>query len=604
MGCRDPIRDRHAHGTHGRRQLRRVQPDGGSLLSGSDDDTVRLWDIELRQEVAAFSGHAANVNSVAFSPDGRILASGSDDATVRLWDAGVGRAMATLTGHTGGVNSVAFSPDGRALATGGDDHTVMLWDVASARDTATLTGHNGRVIMVAFSQDGGGLVSGRSTGGWRDGDLAEDAIRRWDAVSRRQVGSFGGAVTQMRWLGFSPDGATLAAAGSEGDIAIWDAATWQPAATLPGQAGPFAFTPNGATLATSGSDGVTLWDTTSWRQTGPITERATSLAFSADGAFLAISGDVVTLWNVASGQRAATLAAQAKGSYQVAFSPDGAVLASGGRDYTIWLWDAERALELGRTLGPDVPLWADFARLPGHTSDITTMTFSPDSRLLASGGRDGMTRLWDIATREQVAALRDDGRVYAVAFSPDGRTIATDGLGSSAKLWDVASGEQIAAFGEHFHFQYTMAYSPDGTLLANGLFGVFLWGVDNPPEVPTAVDPRAKAGSTWAQVKGAALTPGQTAFLPNYPNPFNPETWIPFDLRAAAKVSISIHDAEGRLVRGLELGERPAGAYRTRDRAAYWDGRNEQGELVSSGVYFAEMIVGGRRSARRIALRK
>ena len=98
--------------------------------------------------------------------------------------------------------------------------------------------------------------------------------------------------------------------------------------------------------------------------------------------------------------------------------------------------------------------------------------------------------------------------------------------------------------------------------------------------------------------------PTDTAFLPNYPNPFNPETWIPFELRNHAKVTISIHDAAGRIVRVLDLGERPAGPYVTRDRAAHWDGRNEQGESVSSGAYFVELVAGDYRATRRISLRK
>jgi hypothetical protein len=110
--------------------------------------------------------------------------------------------------------------------------------------------------------------------------------------------------------------------------------------------------------------------------------------------------------------------------------------------------------------------------------------------------------------------------------------------------------------------------------------------------------------ATWAQVKHAARTPTETAFLPNFPNPFNPETWIPFDLHDDAQVTISIRGADGSIVRSLDLGEHPAGTYRTRDRAAHWDGRNQHGEIVSSGVYFAELRAGDFRSTRRIAVRK
>ena len=150
-----------------------------------------------------------------------------------------------------------------------------------------------------------------------------------------------------------------------------------------------------------------------------------------------------------------------------------------------------------------------------------------------------------------------------------------------------------------------MAFAPDGKLLATGSDGVVLWQVDESPGVtPTAVEPRGKAGATWARVKRDGRAPAETTFLPNYPNPFNPETWIPFDLRSSASVALTIHDSQGRVVRSLNLAERPAGTYRTRDRAAHWDGRNEHGETVSSGVYFVEMTVGDRRIMRRIALRK
>ena len=84
----------------------------------------------------------------------------------------------------------------------------------------------------------------------------------------------------------------------------------------------------------------------------------------------------------------------------------------------------------------------------------------------------------------------------------------------------------------------------------------------------------------------AALTPAETALLPNYPNPFNPETWIPYHLSNDADVQISIYDTKGVLVRRLELGQQIAGYYTNRTKAAYWDGKNEFGELAASGMYF------------------
>ena len=103
-------------------------PDGKKLASGSDDKTVRLWEVETGKQLATLTGHSDSVWSVAFSPDGKKLASGSRDQTVRLWEVETGKQLATLTGHSSDVLSVAFSPDGKKLASGSWDQTVRLWD--------------------------------------------------------------------------------------------------------------------------------------------------------------------------------------------------------------------------------------------------------------------------------------------------------------------------------------------------------------------------------------------------------------------------------------------------------------------------------------------
>ena len=90
----------------------------------------------------------------------------------------------------------------------------------------------------------------------------------------------------------------------------------------------------------------------------------------------------------------------------------------------------------------------------------------------------------------------------------------------------------------------------------------------------------------------SALTPKETALLPNYPNPFNPETWIPYHLAHAADVTLTVYDTKGTVVRQLDLGYQMAGYYTARSRAAYWDGRNDSGELVASGVYFYQLRAG------------
>jgi WD40 repeat protein len=122
-------------------------------VSGSDDNTVRIWDPVTGALTQTLEGHLGSVNSVSFSPDGRLLASGSEDNTVRLWDPATGALARTLEGHSGSVYSVAFSPDGRLLASGSIDNTVRLWDPATSALTQTWNAGKS-VTTVEFSDNG------------------------------------------------------------------------------------------------------------------------------------------------------------------------------------------------------------------------------------------------------------------------------------------------------------------------------------------------------------------------------------------------------------------------------------------------------------------
>ena len=122
-------------------------------------------------------------------------------------------------------------------------------------------------------------------------------------------------------------------------------------------------------------------------------------------------------------------------------------------------------------------------------------------------------------------------------------------------------------------------------------------------------DPKTRKGLAVLEQLLAALTlaeglPKETALLLNYPNPFNPETWIPYQLAKPAKVSISIHSVDGKLIRTLELGELSAGIYKHKSRAAYWDGRNGIGEPVASGIYFYTLTAGDFTASRKMLIRK
>ena len=102
----------------------------------------------------------------------------------------------------------------------------------------------------------------------------------------------------------------------------------------------------------------------------------------------------------------------------------------------------------------------------------------------------------------------------------------------------------------------------------------------------------------------ASLVPAQTALLSNYPNPFNPETWISYQLAEPAEVTLTIYDMNGELVRRLVVGHRAVGVYRSRSRAVYWDGRNQLGKSVASGLYFYTLTADDFTATRRMLILK
>ena len=117
-------------------------------------------------------------------------------------------------------------------------------------------------------------------------------------------------------------------------------------------------------------------------------------------------------------------------------------------------------------------------------------------------------------------------------------------------------------------------------------------------------DATSQRGILFLEQLLAALIPKETALLPNYPNPFNPETWIPYRLAEDALVTLTIYDGSGRVVRTLDVGHRTAAFYESRSKAIYWDGRNEFGEGVASGVYFYHLSAGDYSATRKMLILK
>ena len=497
----------------------------------------------------ATRGHTDYVWDVAFSPDGQMLASGSWDQTVRLWDVETGLLLNTLIRHTGLVESVAFSPDGQTLASSGWDNTIRLWNPTTGKLKKTLTDHRGAVASVAFSPDGQTLASG--------GDYQTLLLWNTNAwqVERTLIGHTG----LVEFVVFSLDGSTLASGSRDGTIRLWNPHTGKHIRTL--------------------------------TATSPVNQ----LAFSPDGDTLA-SGSrdkTIRLWHPHTGKLKRTLPQQTGWRNPVAFSPDGGTLVIGNRG--ISLWD----IETGQYKEP----------LIEDIGDAISVAFNTDGTMLASGSADKKVRLWDFIPADTSSDktngdINGDGSVNVLDLIVIASELGNEGQDLTA---DVNRDEVVSIL---------------DLILAAGMFDGAAAAPSAKPQAPetlTAVEVQGwltnarslevkdlimKRGIIVLEQLLAALTPRETELLANYPNPFNPETWIPYRLAEDAFVTLTIYDKVGRVVRTLEVGHRIASAYESRSKAVHWDGRNNLGEQVASGVYFYTLTAGDFSATRKMLIRK
>ena len=225
-----------------------ISPDGKTLASGSNDNTIKLWNLETGQLQRTLADRTGDANSVAISPDGKILATGSWDDTIKLWNLETGQLQRTLTGHSD-VISVAISPDGKILATGSWDDTIKLWNLETGQLQRTLTGHSD-VISVAISPDGKTLATGSN----------DNTIKLWNLETGQLQRTLTGHSNEVYSVAISPDGKALASGSNDNTIKLWNLETGQLQQTLAGHSGSVwsvSFSLDGQTLV-SGSEGGTI----------------------------------------------------------------------------------------------------------------------------------------------------------------------------------------------------------------------------------------------------------------------------------------------------------------------------------------------------------
>ena len=607
-------------------------PDKRTLAFIHKED-IYLWDFTTGEQKGRLTGHTGWIRSLAFSPDGSTLVSADSDKSVRLWNVQTATYRNILSQHRTDISSLLFSPDGKTLISEDRDDSLRLWDVAT--ETEKIVVDRERVVNINISPDGKTIA----TSGY-------DTLSLWNAETGEHITDLNVQNISINEIDFSPDGSTLASGG--GDILyLWDVATGARKMSIKGHTNGIsgiAVSPDFNTLATASREKIHLWDpnTGEYKKMifGGYWSYQRSLAFSPDGNTLASQESTdIHLWDIARGAHITALYDYSRntqnnesGSSSIAFSPDDQILAGGGRYSTlVKLWYKGRTLKAeltGHTAGitsvafshdsrflvsgsndHTVRLWdvnseAQIATFTGHSDVVFSVAFNPNANLIASGGKDRTIMLWDVATGEsRIIKTEHTDSINNVAFSRDGKTIISSAVwyDPTVQLWDVATGKMKTIITGHTSGVYNIAFSADGKTLATGSGDgtVLLWDFNN--IMRTNDVPSQQLTEDMNRDENIDI---RAHLLPNYPNPFNPETWIPFQLTKSAHVTLYIYGVDGQLVRTLKLGNKQAGLYHSKSRAAYWDGKNAFGEPVASGIYYYTLSIGEFSATRRMVIRR
>ena len=533
-------------------------PDGLQILGGGNGAT-RAWRAETGAEIRTY--RSIDVLSADYAPNGRQLATGTSDAQARVWEPSSGDLLMALP-HLSSVETVAFLSDSKRLVTGTEQHAIRVWDLDTGLATQMPTSEDGSLAAVW----GTSLV----LTGHPDG-----SARVWSIDTGEELVHLQGHDAAVTRAAFSPDAEYLVTGSYDAKAKLWRLSTGEELRTYHGHSGPITaveFSADGQYFATGSTDGsVKLYAREGEFEppvVGTVGTFDMSLGLGLNMISMPLRPETPLTASAFLAKLGGTMMVRLSQEEQQfeAFLPnsgfgDGFPIV-GGEGYIVNVTEPTTVAITGTA-------WVN---APARDASTGTAPWAVVVAGVAPVGERGSPHAVVIENPRTGARattpVRDDGRFIASMVDMSRRPVAS--VGDDLVAWAMDAGGKLVS--------RRVSYSVSAADVASATVRLAL--------------------------HAAPAAPVEPLLLANFPNPFNPETWIPFALAESGPVTLTIYDVNGRAVRTLHLGDLPAAWYDTRDTAAHWDGRDDAGESVGSGVYIAELDARGRKTRQRMVLRK